>query len=1192
MYLKRLDIKGFKSFAEQTEILFQPGLNVVVGPNGCGKSNIVDSIRWVLGESNVRRLRGQKNEDVIFTGTDNKRPLSLAQVDIVINNEDGSLPVEYTEVTVSRKVFRSGESEFYLNKVPVRLKDIHSLFAGTGLGKRGYSIIGQGELDQVLNARPFERRLILEEASGIIKYRHKMEDAQERLSLTEQDLVRVSDLLQVLTERLDELGRKAEKAARYREMRGEIDNLEKMVLASTIATLAREVSSRRRETGICREEMAELEAEITSREQELVRRTTEVEDRKAEVAAYKEEKYRVGSEINRLAGEYKLAEERIKNARERLETVARDRAKYQQMLDKLVEDLRAGEQSLFGEEEQWRAKAEELRSLEDKVAGMDESLQHEQELYEETKTELIDKLQEEASLKNELADEEERIRRLSERRERCRREVEDRRVAVSRCDESLTRLQRELALLADELSGLQREKAGLEKKREDITSKLHEEETLLRGLEAEIIKLEHQLASFREMDEEYTVYSEGVRSILKAARGSSHLTGILGVVGDLLEVPPGLETAIETALGRGIENLVVKGEDDARKAIQFLKKRALGRATFLPLDLLRVSELEPGVRERVARFPGVVGWAWELVTYQPQFAKAVKYLLGRVVVVESLKAGVNVFREKILPVRLVTLEGEVINFSGAMTGGKSRARGPELLKRKNWIKEQSVLLKQKQGEYARCGANIDRLKAALKEVEDALADDTVQENDLLLRQKMQALEVANLERTMAKLNEEIRSLEEEDSQCYREILGLEEAVASLRARFQIVAGEAQRISARMERLREEREESLRQYEVLKERRASLAEYVLAKEKELQKLRDNYRQFYQVRESYLGALRGCEEQEIRLQADIERETARRLELASTIEGREQELARLEDKLAGLQRLVAEREDEMNKLRTWLAPKKDLFRHREDRLRSMEIATARVETELKNHTTAWAERFGPAGIPDDTMVLGEKEKKEIRARISTLHRQVEELGAVDPGAENEYREVKNRYDFLQEQHRDIIKARDSLYRLLDDTRVVLSQQFAVFLQMASDSFNQTFTEIFGGGEACLVMDGDAARLESGVEFMVKLPGKRKQPLDLLSGGERALTCIAFIFALLRLKPAPFCLLDEIDSSLDDINLGRFVSFLRRLAQSIQFIVVTHRQGTIESGENIYGVTMPEEGVSRVLSVTLREAEELAG
>lgn len=1192
MYLRRLELRGFKSFAEPTKIYFNSGINVVVGPNGCGKSNIIDAIRWVLGESNIRHLRGQRNEDVIFTGTDEKRPLGLAQVEITIDNQDKILPVDYSEVTVSRKVFRSGDSEFFINKAPVRLKDIQALFAGTGLGRKGYSIIGQGELEQVLNARAFERRLILEEAAGIIQFRQKIEEASARLQLTEQDLVRVNDILQELNQRREELAVKAEKAETWRRLQGQLDRLEQIVMASTIAVLRRELTSRSQALSSARVDDDLLRDEVRNREQELAQLTEQLDNLKNELAVSKDDKYQKGTEIGRLSGELKLAQERVRSASERLVNLAEDESKYRKMLAKLADDLRFSQDNLTQEEQRYQAMDEELGSLEQQVADIEEMIITEEEGYEHAKNRLIDKLQEEAALKNELVDVDDGIRRLRERGERCRAEAAQKQSSIVDNNESMAGLQESLTAVTREKGVRQKERAGLEDSRQCLAGDIESREKELQQLEADIISIGHQLSSYQEMAREYAGYSPGVRSVLKRARQyPSSLPGIMGVVGDIITVPSGLELALETALGRGIENVVVQGESDARRAIDFLKQNALGRVTFLPLDLLRVSKSGGAARERATRITGVVGWASELVSYPPEFEQVIRHLLGRVLVVENLEAGVNFFRGHRLASRLVTLDGEVINYSGAMTGGRSGNRSRQLLKRKNRIKELTAAEQKKSRIRDDLKVEISRLQAAMKGLENDINQNIESENKLDLRQKMLELELTRVKQDGEKLQEDIAVLEREADQCDRGIKRWEASENSLQVRLQTAAVEAEELSAQVEKLREGREEQRRQYEVLKERRNSLRKYLQSKKEELENLRQNFAQFEQVRESYLAVLEDSTRQKEGLERDLEHEKSRITDLTVLREEQQRRLQELKDEIQKQEETIVRLEEETRECRHLLKSQRRRLHKHQEQMQKIELRATRLETELENCVAQWQERFGGWKAESET-ILDEGQLKLMQKQIQGIRQQIEALGPVDPGAEAEYRKLKERYDFMMEQYQDIIEARDALYRLLDETREELTRQFSEFLQLADDSFNRTFIEIFGGGYARLTLDGEAPELGSGVEMMIKLPGKRRQSLDLLSGGERALTCIAFIFALLRLKPAPFCLLDEIDAALDEVNLDRFGSFLRRMSKSIQFVVVTHRQSTIEAGETIYGVTMPEEGSSRVYSLTVEEAGELAG
>ncbi|MCR4400460.1 MAG: chromosome segregation protein SMC, partial [Syntrophomonadaceae bacterium] len=1123
--------------------------------------------------------------------TDSKRPLGMAQVEITIDNQARLLPLDFAEVTVGRKVFRSGESEFTINHAPVRLKDIQQLFAGTGLGRMGFSIIGQGELEQVLNARSLERRLILEEASGIILVRHKLEEAGHRLRAAEQDLQRLEDLLEA---RRAELQVKAERVRVFRATQEQLLRLERFLLASDILQLERERDLRRQELEVLAGRVEGLQEELAVREAQSQERSQACAGLRAEAAECREQRHHLQEEMARLEGDVNLARERIRGAQERLAAIAEDERKYAGMLERLAEDLRVGQENLQRDEEACARRRAELQGLQQRLGEMEARVRQQALAEEELRTQLVELVQGQAAWRNEQAERQVRLRRLQEREERCARESAERARQAEVLRARNSELEAEMASQQAARERLQRERAELEALRQHLQASRLVQEEVLAGAQAELAGSEQRLAAYRELEQQRAGYGEAVRALLRAMeREPGRWPGLVGLVGDLVEVGTGLEVAIQTALGRGIENVVVRSEAEARRAIALLQEKRLGRVTFLPLDLLRPGLLDPAQAERLAREPGVVGWAWQLVQYPPECAAALQYLLGRVLVVEDLEAGVRLYRRRALPVRLVTLAGEVLSPGGAITGGRSGGRTVEPLRRRGLIRQEEARCRKAQECIAEASRELESLGQQLQEGEGRRREGAAREEETVLRLKSLALELDTGRREAGRLQSEAEELAAEGRQCGVELQSLAERMKESAREQEELAAQTSKVEARLEGLRQVHQEELRGFHVLQERCASLAEYLEGKEKELESLRQNFAQFTAVRDSYQRALRDY--QTARERQERERQGA--TDLLARLEGERQaltdRLAVADRRLAEVERALRQAEEEAEAAARQVEPVAASLRAARERCHQLELRVTRVDADLEARYGLWEENTGAAWDGQgDWAVLREREAREKRAQVEQLRAELEALGPIDHGAEEEFGAVCQRLEFLLAQRADIASARDGLQKLMRETRSELGRRFVLLLEETDRSFDRSFREIFGGGEAHLRLEGEATDLEAGVEIVVKMPGKRQQALELLSGGERALTCIAFIFGLLRLKPVPFCLLDEIDAALDEINLVRFSEFLRRLASSIQFIVVTHRQATIECGHSIYGVTMPRDGVSRVYAVTLAEAEELAG
>lgn len=1192
MYLRLLELKGFKSFAENTEIQFQPGLNIVVGPNGCGKSNIVDAIRWVLGESNVRNLRGQRGEDVIFTGTDKKRPLGLASVSMTIDNEDRVLSTDFAEVTVNRRFYRSGESEFYINKNEVRLKDIHTLFAGTGLGKKGYSIIGQGELEQILNAKPYERRLILEEAAGLVVYRQKKEEAESKLETTAQDLLRVKDILAELENRLADLKERAGRARQYLIFSDELNGLDRRVMAYDIFIHHEETAARQQDIQEIDEQLREIKNQSEQQEKNYHEIQEELAKIQREIDELKEKKYQLGTEISTRENESKLVAERISNARERLQQLANDVTKYTGMLDKIEEDLRLSGGNLSVKETELEQKVVEADKLAEEIKQIDTDLQSKEQRFEKMKNEIIDYLNRESSIKNKITEREERSRRHHEKMARGHNEIKFRQEKIAGVEESLLVLKRDISMEQKALEELKERKQDAEQESGRVEKTISQNESGLADLEKTSRQLKNQILTLEEAMKSHIGYSEGVRRLLTAAsQDKQMLPGLLGVVTDLMDVPAGMEIAIEAAIGRGVENIVVKTDKDAKQAIDLLKAKSWGRVTFLPLSILRPLRADGKQLDEAKKMPGVLGLGSDLVGYDPAYRKAFEHLLGRVLIVENMEAGLQVFR-KVGAFKIVTLEGDIINPSGAMTGGRTQNRGPSPLQRRTEHREKVKELEQNSLSLAKIAKELDDSRRDLKEVKETLAALQQQISERDFRCEMLVKEIQRSTQEIKQLEDEIERLTAEEKIAQMEIQSINTELEGLRSQLDDLKGLAEKTTDDLEESKAEIEQLGRHRDILKERYVHCRDLVETKKKELEGQRNNVQQLESVKNSYSNTLADCDAQISRLNSTMQIESERTRELQSNRVEMGREMDRVQGLLKVLDRKQLTITNQAETAQQGLIPLREQAVLLEERIRNLELRKVRAETEEKNALLNWEEKFSGQEYQSCWTGMDARQQREMRKRSEVLRQEIEALGPVDIGSIAELEEVQKRHEFLKTQLDDLVHARQSLHKIIEETETQMNNRFRDFLVLANASFQRTFTDIFRGGEAELYQEPADNPWQAGVEILVKMPGKRRQVLNLLSGGERALTCIAFIFALLVLKPAPFCLLDEIDSALDEVNLMRFANYLKRLSDKMQFIVITHRQGTIEAGETIYGVTMPEQGISNVLSVTVKEAESMAG
>jgi len=1193
VYLKRLEIKGFKSFADLTEINLKPGINIVVGPNGCGKSNIVDAIRWVLGENNVRHIRGQKNEDIIFNGTDKKKSQGMAYVEITVDNHDHLLPVDFTEVTVERKSFRSGESEFFLNKTRVRMKDVADLFTGTGLGKKGYSIINQGELEQVLNGQPLERRLILEEASGIIRHRHKRDEVQKRLFVTSNDILRLGDILIELENRKAEVREKAEKAAQYQRIFRRYEEAERQVLTYEWQKVNKDVVSRRNDLATLQTRIDEMQKKSARMEDELQQTEACFQENNQQLTSLREQKYSHENMLSNSQSEIRLGQEKIRNASERVMNADSDSEKYLSMLNSLSLDMEATEAAFIQDQQQLEQKQQEYLRAEEEVRLLSEKTQQLKEQFETTRSEVFERVQMETEVGNKINASEEELKRAQEKNQRISIHLEDSQAKI-------VSNQTMAAELQEQISRLKQQEQDINLRLEELSGEKEQLQQIAGHLShvydrnrEEIQNVNSKLKTSQEMQRNLTGYSSGVKAIVSRFKGDNKLSGLVGIIGELIDVEPGLEMAVETALNRGLENIVVESIDNARDAISILKEQKMGRVTFLPLDVLKSQPLPPTLREKIQKISGVVGLGSELVEYEPRCKKAIDYLLGRVLIVDNIEVAIKIYKKLDFPGRIVTLEGEIINTSGAITGGHRGTVQMGVIQRKGEEKKLAAALKDLNKQLSDTITAIEQQKTKLSDLEQIISqvkNSSLEQNiklEMLSKQKEKAQAEENL------LKQQHDSYLNQLGHIDKEIVRLQESNLTWQEEKRLFQAESAALSEELEMLKQKLETDTRDLEVGKVRLKSYKEQLEMKRKELENSAKNIAQFEQVKQSYQQSLQAADQIKERMQKEITAEYEAIAVREQTIGQVSSLLQEVGEKISRNLKSSEGLKQKSEQHRRELIPMRQQLIQAESNQRNLELSIARLETETDNMRKNWQEKYQELlSATQPEAVYKSTDVKNLIKEMDDLKIEMESMWPVDLTALGEYQEISARYDFQKQQHQDLVQARDSLHRLLEETEKIMTKDFAHFLLLANESFKATFKEIFGGGEALLKLDSYNEKLEAGVEIEVKMPGKKMQPLDLLSGGERALTCIAFIFALLGLRPAPFSLLDEIDASLDETNLLRFASFLNKMSDKMQFIVITHRQTTIAAGENIYGVTMPEKGISSILTLNLEEAENLAG
>lgn len=1180
MRLKRLEMVGFKSFANRVCLEFGSGITAIVGPNGSGKSNISDAVRWVLGEQSARQLRGSKMEDVIFSGSDGKKPLGMAEVQLTLDNSEGYLPIEFAEVTVTRRVYRSGESQFMINGRQCRLKDIQDLFTDTGLGREGYAIIGQGQIDAVLSVRSQDRRVLLEETAGIIKYRQRKEEALKKIEQTNQDLVRVTDILNELDQRLGPLQKEAEKARRYQELAGELLSVEQDFYAlqlqeidterTSLAAEYRDVSQMAEKIGI---ELAELEqkaAEVNRLLQELELNLEQGQARQIELAERQ----------NALDSEIALKNERRKNNTHRLSALAELRKnRIRQKAD--LEDKQLQVKT------ELEAALLKCRVVEEQIGAEERQFAEQQKRRDELRTaletakdeffEFMRSLTELRNFQRNFAKEEETLAKQIEVRQQAAAE------SASRLDEvekAAVETQRLHQLYEAQMAETQKKAAEFKQKRVALSQEAARVEGKIRSVQAQATKIQARLNTLRELDADYEGYAVSVKRLMQT---EAHRQLILGTVADVIQVPPGLELAFEVALGSALQNIITPNESAAQRLIEWLKQTNGGRATFLPLDAMRSNEFPPALRRHLEQ-PGVLGTGAELAQYDPKFKPVISSLLGRTVITEDLDSALALRRTLRSFSRIVTRDGSVVFPSGAMTGGSQTTRTSGLLSRKSEIAQLEAEL-DRQSEQAK------QLQAALKELQDALNEIDQDINALAQDEIQSRLELQRLNQTLEQLKKDAeRELESK--------IRLEEDIAHLQETWQNLLAQQETAAAKLSK-EEEAESDHRaaihnleqDLHVLEQEinemqsKIGAAKVKLAEEKGgVEKLRMQLTNVDSQLEEVEAVLVEAQTEETEL-------TQGQAQLAEEIAAAEKALEQIRQERKELAARLEQFKEERDQKKAELAELNTRLQNTNKQKTQVERRLYRLESDIQlkaGSETRILEllqerELNPEEVRNRTV---EKPKAELKSRIDGLRDQIRGLGMVNPTAAEEYDQVRERHHFLTIQLNDLNDAKAQLKEVIEEMDEVCISKFMETFTAVRSEFKKLFTELFRGGQADLFLTDPDSPLTTGIEIMAQPPGKKLQNLLLLSGGERALTAIALLFAIRRVRPTPFCILDEIDAALDEANLHRFAKLMRQFSQTTQVLTITHRQATMEAADALYGVTMNDDAVSQIISVKMNQ------
>ena len=1180
MYLKRLEMQGFKSFADKTILEFKPGITTVIGPNGSGKSNISDSIRWVLGEQSMKSLRGAKSEDIIFAGTQNRKSLGFAEASIVIDNQDGKLPIEYNEVTVTRKIYRSGETGYFINKVPCRLKDILELFMDTGIGKDGYSIIGQGKIDEILSNKSEDRRHIFEEAAGIVKYRTRKVESEKKLEQTKLNLLRINDILSEIEGQLEPLKLQSEKARRFLSLREELKSIEVGLFVFNINSYKEKLEQIVKDLEVLNSQEVDenKKLEDIQNSKEVVK--TRIDELIQEIENMQNIGFESKTKIEQINSQISISNERILNNNINIERLESEIEELKQRIEDFSQEK---ENKLYKKENLSKNKEKfekELKEKEEELAKISAKLSKKGLEIEEKKKKVEEDTDARYERISEISTYEANYENLDKTKKSVNLELQ---TTISELDSNRIRKQ-EISKGFLEIDNT-RNKAlknltQVREKNQNAINVIKEYEDKINKLTADFRMKDSRCKFLTETEKEKDGYIKSVKSLLLACEKDAVLnSGVDGVLASLISVDKKYETAIEVCLGQAMQNIVTNTETDAKRLIEYLRKNNLGRASFLPISSVHGKKID-----KVKKVNGIVGIASDLISYNKKYEGIILNLLGRTVIVENMDNAIALAKTNNYTFRIVTLEGDVINPSGAISGGSVQQKTVNILGRSREIEE----LKQKIDEI-----NLE-IKKVTKEKEkySESATDTIEEAARLEKElqtieisyatKKQELEliegqISKLEEKVAKLRKQLENIETEKKNIEAAKEGTKQVIANLEKEITELNEEITKFAE----LNKDDQTYINNLNTditdLKISVSSFDESGISIDEMLERIGQDIENANNNIENKLQEIEKTKQETIKTQEDI-------LNFGKEIDKIKSEVSNSSETIENLKQEKQEKSNQLEKLETKIEEQYQTLNSLKEQIVKIESKKAKQEQDVDDLINKLWQEYEIT--PNNASEYKKPDNVQVAQRkTNELRREIADLGSINIDSIEDYKKMQERNDFMNEQRFDLEESISKLRNVISEMTTTMQKQFAEKFKQINKNFNEVFCELFGGGKAELILENEADILECGIDIRVQPPGKKLQNMMLLSGGEKALTAIAILFAILKINPAPFCILDEIEAALDDVNVNRYATYLKKFSKDTQFLVITHRKGTMEIADTVYGVTMEEKGISKLLSMKLK-------
>ena len=1181
MYLKKIEMQGFKSFADKTVIELKQGITTVIGPNGSGKSNISDAIRWVLGEQSSKALRCSKSLDIIFAGTQNRKSLGFAEVSLIFDNSDGGLPIEYTEVTVTRKIYRTGETGYFINKVPCRLKDLQELFMDTGIGKDGYSIVGQGKIDEILSNKSEDRRHIFEEASGIVKYRVRKQETEKKLEHTKLNLLRINDILSEIEGNLEPLQLQSEKAKKYLNLRENLKNIEVGLFLYNINQGKSDIEKIVEDENITKEQCDTEETRLERVKFLKEQLKGDIDEITNKIENMSNLGFESQKEIEMLNSDINVAKTKILSNKENQERFLQEIQEKNARLKELEDEQKQKDEkrkNLRQNKEKFTKELEQKQSELDKIT---QKLTKEALKIEQYKKQVEENLEKKYEKQGDIQEQEINFENYEKRQKQVKQEIQ---AIISELDNTRMRKE-EISKEFYEIESVRNinlnQLEKITKEKEEANQKIKIYQTKLNTISNELRMKQSRQSFLIETEKEKEGYTKSVKTLLNDCESNVALKkGVEGVLANLIDVPEDLQTAIEMSLGMALQNIVTETEQDAKKLVEHLRKNNIGRASFLPITSIKGKKID-NIKGNKS---GIIGVASDLIKYNKKYEQIIFNLLGRTVIVDNMDTAIRVSKENLQSFKIVTQEGDIINPSGAITGGSVMKKTVNILGREREIKKLGKEIEGLQQNIANIEKEKEQYEQSIEgilEIAEKLEKE-LQDNEIVYatgKQKVLSFEeeIQKIEKRLDKFKLEQEKLEEQKKLTIAKKAEFEKTISE-------ITFESERLSKIITEYAELNKDNQKYIDDLNFDITNLKISVSSfdeSESSIEELKQRIQQEITANEQSVKSkneqIEQSKQENVNLQNSI-------VEIEEKIKKIREEVKNSGAKIDELKQDRTNKNDKLADLEEQINEKFKVIEDLKSQLVKIDVKKSKIQEELSETINKLWDEYE---LTPNSVEGYEKPKNisETKKQVNSLRVEMREMGSVNLESIEEYKKIKERYDFMSEQRLDLESTMSKLRKIITDMTGIMKEQFKEKFKEINKNFGEVFAELFGGGKAEVALEDEQNILECGIEITAQPPGKKLQNMLLLSGGEKALTAIALLFAILKINPAPFCVLDEIEAALDDVNVYRYAEYLKKFAIDTQFLVITHRKGTMEAADSVYGVTMEESGISKLLSMKLR-------